>query len=123
MQYVVAVAWIAYIIHGLRRAYVDHCITQATTRFLQRLARIGAGMAPDEVQALLGPPDRVSASPEGVTWQYRVDGAFYPVAFLRTGAEEPPPALPNDPTDDEPPYWVGDEDVQTAVLESLRRAS
>ena len=126
MQYLVAVAWIAYILHGLRRAYAEHCIAQRARQLLQRLAEIEVGMTPGEIQSLLGPPARVTASPEGITWQYRVDGTFHPITFVRgavAGREEPPVGRLDEMLEDVCPSGPEDEGWEGAALEGLRRAS
>ncbi len=124
MQYLVAVAWLAYIIHGLRRAHARHCVGQQARQFSERLAQITDGMAPVEVRALLGPPLRVIPSPEGITWQYRVDGRFHTVAFIRADAEAPPAAVLDKVAEEELPTSRPQGDRwELAALEGLRRAS
>ena len=123
MQYLVAVAWIAYILHGLRRAYAEHCIAQRSRQLIEGLARIEQGMAPEEVRALLGPPVRVMPSPEGVTWQYRVDGRFHAVTFVRAGAESPPSAVLDAMEVEPPSVHPQDDRWEREALAYLRRAS
>ncbi|MFW6155301.1 MAG: hypothetical protein ACOC95_08800 [Planctomycetota bacterium] len=123
MQYLVAIAWVAYIIHGLRRAYAKHYIAQRARQLGERLARVEAGMTPAEVRALLGPPVRVTPSPEGLTWQYRVGGTFHPILFVRGAGDDPPVAMLDASEEDIHASHPQEDPWERDALAYLRRAS
>jgi outer membrane protein assembly factor BamE (lipoprotein component of BamABCDE complex) len=81
MHYIVAIAWIVFILYEFRCAHAKHVVAKQLQEMSERLAHVEVGMSPREVQVLLGNPVRVDANRKSLTWQYRIAREFRNVIF------------------------------------------
>lgn len=96
MQYLMAIAWVVFIAHELRRAHAEQCVAKRLQQLWDCLARIEVGMSTKQVQAVLGDPARVLAASDSLTWQYRIAREFKNVIFADGKVVEcdpPPPQM------------------------------